>query len=111
MRANSPVPDNFSVLNPIEDNVQNLEPTVEMKKLANAAKSADGKIIIEHLQSKIEDYTKVLLITDFSKSNDNVVALATVISLQKMIKEFEAVLNDIQISKEAVNDSIKQRNQ
>lgn len=111
MRANSPLPDSFSVLNPVEDSPTISEPTAEMKQLARAAKSPDGKIILDHLQSKIAEYTSVLLSTDFSQSNDNIVALATVISLQKMIKEFEAVLSDVTISTEVVKDAAKNRTQ
>ena len=109
MRANSPTPDNFSVLNPVIDEVDKFEPTLEMKKLAKAAKSPDGKIILEHLENKITEYKNVLISTDFSKAGDNIVALATVMSLQKMIKEFEAVLNDVQISTQVVNESIQQK--
>lgn len=109
MRANSPLPSDFSILNPVEDELQSQEPTVEMKKLAKAAKSPDGKLILDHLNDKIEEYKNRLINTDFASYADSTVAMATVIATQKMIKEFEVVFNDVNIATQAVNDAIKQR--
>lgn len=110
MRTNSPTPanDDFSVLAlPDENQPSPLEKvTKEHLDLAKAAKSADGQIILEHLQKRIDDFTSQLKNIDLVKV-DPTTALARTMAAQLVIAEFEAVLKDCETSIQAVEDAAK----
>lgn len=104
MRANSPV-DDFKVLNPVEDDQTAVEKlSKEHVELAKAAKAPAGKIILEHLQKRIDDYMNTLKNANFADSDPTQTAVS-VMTAQAVIREFESVLNDVEISKQAVKDA------
>lgn len=104
MRANSPTND-FSLLNPVEDELEVAQKVTDAhKQLAKAAKSKDGQIILDHLQARIEAFTTVLK-TNPVTDVDPQMALAKFMSAQMVIQEFEAVLKDVEISKQVVDDA------
>jgi hypothetical protein len=110
LRANSPVNNDFGVLNlPGEDDelspVQKL--TKEHLELAKAAKSANGKIILDHLQKRVDTFSSQLKSQDLV-SIDPTTALARVMAAQLVIQEFEAVLNDAALAVKTVEDAVKQ---
>lgn len=104
MRANSPV-DDFKVLNQVEDEapVDKLSP--EHVELAKAAKAPAGKIILDHLQKRIDDYRNTLENSNFANNTPEQTAV-TVMTAQAVIKEFQTVLRDVEVSKQAVKDAI-----
>lgn len=104
MRANSPVND-FNLLNPVVDELESVEKlTKEHRELAKAAKTKDGQIILDHLQSRVDAFTEVLKTRPVSDQDPNM-ALARFMAAQQVIQEFEAVLNDVEIAKQAVKDA------
>jgi hypothetical protein len=106
VRANSPVND-FTVLNPVEDEPSIYKVTDEQKALVSASKSRDGKIILDHLQSKVDEAIYTLKHGEFVGMDPTTVA-AIVIGSQQAIRVFEDVLKSVEISKQAVKDAAKQ---
>lgn len=104
MRANSPTED-FGLLNPVEDDSESVNKVPEdVKKLAKAAKTKDGQIILDHLQKRIDDFTNVLKSSPVTDT-DPQMALSRFMAAQIVIQEFEAVLRDVEISKQTVHDA------
>lgn len=106
MRANSPLPaDDFSVLNQVEDVESPVEKlSREHIELAKAAKAPAGKIILDHLQKRIDDYRNTLENANFA-DNDPTQTAVTVMTAQAVMREFKSVLYDVEVSKQAVKDA------
>lgn len=103
MRANSPV-DDLSVLNPVEDEAPEDKIDPYVKLLAKAAKSEPGKIILDHLRKRKDDYETSLKNADFSAQDPTTTAVQ-VMTAQAVIKEFGAVLNDVDIAIQSIKDA------
>lgn len=105
MRANSPTDNDLSVLNPVVDETTPSEKVSrEHIELAKAAKAPAGKIILDHLQERIDDYTNTLKNSNFADKSPEQTAVS-VMTAQAVIKEFESVLRDVEISKNVVKDA------
>lgn len=103
--ANSPLPvDDPTVLNPPEDENPVEKLSKEHIELAKAAKAPAGKIILDHLQKRIDDYRNTLENSNFA-DNDPTQTAVSVMTAQAVIKEFQTVLRDVEISKQAVKDA------
>jgi len=107
MRANSPVSNDFGVLNVVEDDGAVGQVPQDVKTLAKAAQTKDGQIILEHLQRRVDDFVAVLKNKPVTDS-DPQMALARFMAAQIVIQEFEAVLRDVATAESAVKDA--QRN-
>lgn len=105
LRANSPV-DDFAVLNDVVEDSPSQKISTEMKELAKAGNSRDGKIILDHLQLRVDTFLNQMKVMDVV-SVDPITALARVLAAQTIIQEFESVLNDVEVSKNAVADAAK----
>lgn len=106
LRANSPTED-FKILEPVVDeSTPEQKLTTEYKELASASQTKDGKIILDHLQKRVDDYTQALLHTNYS-DKDPMLTAASVMAAQSVIQEFEAVLRDVEVAKGAVRDATR----
>jgi hypothetical protein len=108
MRANSPTTNDIGSLLrlPTEDERTPLEKlTREELDLAKAAKSANGQIILQHLQRRVDNFTTQL--KSQKVEGDHVVALAKVMAAQVVIEEFEGVINESRQAIKAVEDAAK----
>lgn len=105
MRANSPLPVNdMSVINVVEDVLPSERLSPEHVQLAKAAKAPAGKIILDHLQKRIDDYRNTLENANFA-NNDPAQTAVTVMTAQAVMREFRTVLQDVEISTQAVSDA------
>jgi hypothetical protein len=107
LRANSPTDSGFGVLNLPETAAPIDKVTKEQKDLVKAAKSPEGKIILEHMQTQLDILVHNLKHTEYAGVDPTAVA-ADVMASQKAIKIFEDVLNSVKISQQAIKDAAKQ---
>jgi hypothetical protein len=103
MRANSPT-EGFELLNLVTDEPEKKMPTKEELELAKIGKSADWQIILKHLNSRIDAYKADLLNRNFT-STDPMAALATVMSAQAVINEFNALIKEVEFTTKIVDEA------
>jgi hypothetical protein len=105
-RTNIPTDSGFQVLNTVEDtaSTQKLDP--EVKRLAKAAKSPDGAVILNHLKARLSHFETILKKAPLS-GGDNVTVLAELLAARQVIAEFESVINDCEIAVKAVADAAR----
>jgi hypothetical protein len=104
LRGNSPLPADFGVLNAPQDIPAKDKVTAEHIALAKAAKTKDGKIIVDHLMRQVKLHTDKLMTTNFA-GVDPATAMAIVMASQETIAIFQGVLRDIETAKEVVRDA------
>lgn len=106
LRTNSPV-DDFKVLDAPDESIPPHEKvTKEQLELAKIGNSPNWKIIKDYLNNRIDNYKKGLFGEDLTGKDASVIG-NRFLAAQTVIQEFEALINEVEMTAKSVEEALK----